>query len=77
MRTLRWVGHVAHMDKPRLPRRLLTAWVANIWPIGGTEMTYGRSLEQWLKHAYLPVEFSEWSKLAQDRPKWRALVTAT
>ena len=30
----------------RLPRRLLTAWVANSRPIGGTEMTYGRSQER-------------------------------
>ena len=26
-RTLQWVGHVARIDKSRLPRRLLTAWV--------------------------------------------------
>ena len=48
---------------------------ANSRPVGGTEMTYGRSLERWLKHADLPTDFSEWSKLAQDRPKWRALIT--
>jgi hypothetical protein len=40
-------------------------------------MTYGRSLERWLKRDKLPIEFSEWSKLAQDQPKWRALITAT
>ncbi len=34
VRTLRWVGHVARMDKTRLPRRLLTAWVANSDPLG-------------------------------------------
>ncbi len=61
VRALRWVG--------RLPRRLLAAWVANSRPIGGTEITYGRSLEQWPKRANLPIEFSECSKLAQDRPK--------
>ena len=77
VRKLCWVGHVARMGKTRLPRRLFTAWVANSRPIGGTEITYGRSLERWLKHANLPIEFSEWSKLAQDRPKWRALITAT
>jgi hypothetical protein len=67
----------AAVDKTRPPRRLpLTAWVANSRPIGGTEMTYGRSLERWLKHADLPTDFSEWSKLAQDRLKWRALITA-
>ncbi len=77
VRTLRWVGHVARMDKTRLPRQLFTAWVANSRHFGGTEMTYGRSLERWLMHANLPIEFSEWSKLAQNRPKWRALITAT
>jgi hypothetical protein len=40
-------------------------------------MTTGRSLEQWLKYASIPIELSEWSKLAQDRPKWRTLITAT
>ncbi len=29
VRTLRWVGHMARMDKTRLPRRLRAAWVAN------------------------------------------------
>ena len=76
VRTLRWVGHVARMDKTRLPRRVLTAWMANSRPNGGTEMTYGRSLERWLKHTDLPINFSEWSKLAQDQSKWRALITA-
>jgi hypothetical protein len=61
-------------DKTRLPRLLLTAWVANSRPIGDIEMTY---LERWLKHANLPIEFSEWSKLAHDRPKWSALIIAT
>ncbi len=54
VRTLRWVGHVARMDKTRLPRRLV---VASFRPIGGTEMTYGLSLERWLKH--FPIELSE------------------
>ncbi len=45
VRMLRWVGHEAHMNKTRLPRRLLTAWVENSRPIGGTEITYGSSLE--------------------------------
>jgi hypothetical protein len=65
VRALRWVGHVARMDKTRLPRRLLTAWVANSRPTGGTEMTYVRSLERLLKHTNLPIEIFEWSKLAQ------------
>ncbi len=65
------------MGQTRLPRRLLAAWVANSRPTGGTEMTYGRYLERKLKLANLLIEFSEWPKLAQDRSKWRALITAT
>ena len=37
-RTLQWVGHVVRMDKSRLPRRLLTAWVREPRPefaVGG------------------------------------------
>jgi hypothetical protein len=77
VRALRWVGHVARMDKTRLLRRLLTAWVDDSWPTGGTEMTYGRSLERWLNRASHLLDFSEWSKLPKDRPKWRALITST
>ncbi len=29
--------------------------------------------QRWLKHANLPIKFSEWSNLAQGRSKWRAL----
>ena len=46
VRTRRWVGHVARMDKLRRPRRLLTALIASTRPIAGTKMTYGSFLEQ-------------------------------
>ncbi len=59
MKSIEHYIRVACMDKTRLPRRLLTTWVANSRPIGGTEMTYGRSLERWLKHANLPIEISK------------------
>ena len=36
-RTLQWVGHMARMDKSRLPRRLLTAWVRDPRPEFGQE----------------------------------------
>ena len=48
-RTLQWVGHVASIYKSRLPRRLLTAWVRESRSEFGQEMSYGRSLERWLK----------------------------
>ncbi len=78
-RTLRWVGHVARMQKrgcrvgSSAPHGMGRKLSAN----RGTEVTCSRSLERRLKHADLPPKFSEWSKLVQDRPKWRALISAT
>ena len=70
-----WVGHVVRMDKSRLPRRLLTAWVREPRPEFGQEMSYGRSLERWLKLFDLPLRFTEWAPLAQDRAEWARLIT--
>ena len=40
---LRWAGHVSRMPIDRLPRMLLTGWVANPRPIGCPQMTWGRT----------------------------------
>ena len=74
-RTLQWVGHVVRMDKSRLPRRLLTAWVREPRSEFGQEMSYGRSMERWLKLFDLPLRFTEWATLAQDRAEWARLIT--
>ena len=58
-RTLQWIGHVARMDKSRLLRCLLTAWVREPRPEFGQEMSYGRSLERWLKLFGLPLRYTE------------------
>ena len=38
-------------------------------------MTYGRSLERHLKRFDLPLTFTEWASLAQDRAGWHKRVT--
>jgi len=76
-RTLLWVGHIARMPKSRLPRRLLTSWVNAPRPEFGQEMTYGRSLERWLKVFDLPLRFTEWAPLAQDKAEWQKLLSHT
>ena len=42
--TLQWAGHVVRMDKSRLPRRLLTAWICELRPDFGQERSYGQRL---------------------------------
>ena len=59
--TLRWGGHVAHMPKSRLPKLLMLPWVREPRVTGGQEMSYGRSLERYLKRFDLPLSYSCWA----------------
>ena len=63
------------MDKSRLPRRLLMARVREPRPEFGQEMSYGRSLERWLKLFGLPLCYTKLATLAQDRAEWARLIT--
>jgi hypothetical protein len=56
----RWAGHVSRMPPNRLPRMLLTGWVANSRPLGCPQMTWGRTLKKALRSKDLPTEFVEW-----------------
>ena len=38
-------------------------------------MSYGRSLERWLKLYGLRLCYTEWATLAQDRAEWARLIT--
>ena len=38
-RQLRWLGHVLRMGPERLPRRMLSAWVAHKRPAGAPQFT--------------------------------------
>jgi len=70
-RLLRWVGHAARMKMDRTPRRLLTGWVDNARPVGAPQMTWGRTVNKALKARGLPLDFAKWSKIANNRAKWR------
>ena len=76
-RVLRWAGHVARMPMSRMPRQLLTGWVAHPRPIGCPEMTFGRTLKKALKRNDLPTDFAAWSAIARDRSRWRLLTHST
>ena len=71
-RQLRWVGHVYRMPFERLPRRMLTSWVAAKRPAGGQLMTFGRSVGKALDN--FNINRSSWHKLATDRIAWRAAI---
>ena len=69
-RQLRWGGHVRRMDyDSRLPRRMLSSWVAHPRPRGAPKMTYGRSFCKALKQFHIDSE--TWPDLASDRSVWR------
>ena len=70
-RLLRWAGHVARMDMTRIPRKLLTGWVAHPRPIGRPYMNFGHTLKKALAAKKLPTAFAEWSPIAANRPLWR------
>ena len=72
-RILRWAGHVARMSRVRLPRKLLTGWVAHPRPVGCPQMTWGRTLNKALKSKGVSCDFATWRELAQDRGDWAAL----
>ena len=68
-RQLRWLGHVARMEfKERLPRQMLTCWVAHNRWVGSPEMTYGRGIRKALdKFGF--GRFT-WPTQALDRALW-------
>ena len=69
-RILRWAGHVARMPMTRIPRKLLTGWVANPRPLGRPYMAWGHTLKRALKAFDIPADFEEWTALAKNRNGW-------
>jgi hypothetical protein len=65
------------MPMNRAPRQLLTGWVAHPRPIGCPEMSFGRTLKKAPKRNGLPTDFTTWSAIARDRPRWRLLTHST
>ena len=64
-RQARWLGHVARMPFDRLPRKMLSSWVAAPRIAGGQLMTYGRSVRVALDS--FGIDRATWHTLAQDR----------
>ena len=69
-RRLRWVGHVARMEKGRITLKILTGK-----PTG--KRLLGRPRRRWEDNIRVDLEDAgNWVDSAQDRNYWRALVNA-
>ena len=73
-RRMRWAGHVAHMGEERVLYRVL---------VGKQEgrKTLGRPRHRWVDNIRMYLQevecgYMDWIGLAQDRDRWRMLVSA-
>ena len=73
-RKIRWTGHVARMGERRGAYRVLVGKHEEKRPLGGPR----RRWEDNMKMDFQEVgrEGMDWIELAQDRDRWRALMTA-
>ena len=73
-RRMRWTGHVARMGKER---RCVGSW----WRKPEGKRQLGRPRCRWvdnikMDHQEVGCSYMEWIGLAQDRDRWRTLVSA-
>jgi hypothetical protein len=72
-RRMRWEGHVARMGEERGVHRVLVGKPEGKWPLG-------RPRRIWEDNIKMDVQEvgggrGDWMELAQDRDRWRALVS--
>ena len=72
-RRMRWAGHVARMEEGRGVHRVLVGKPEgkNHW---GDQDVDGRIILRWIFRKWEGV-CGDWMELAQDRDRWRALVS--
>jgi len=73
-RRMRWAGHVARMGEEREVYRVLTGKPEGRRPLG-------RSRRRWVDNIKMDLQevgcgYMDWIGLAQDRDRWRTLVSA-
>ena len=71
---MRWAGHVARMGEERVVYRVLVGKLEGKRPLG-------RPRRRWLDNIGMDLQevvcaYVDWIGLAQDRDRWRTLVSA-
>jgi len=73
-RRMRWAGHVARMGEERGVYRVLVGKLEGLRPLG-------RPRRRWVDNIRMDLQevgcgYVDWIGLAQDRDRWRTLVSA-
>ena len=76
-RSLAWLGHVAEMTMDRMPRKMLSCWVAAERTSGGQRVTYGKQVLSALRYAGIDTDeqhvSTNWPRVV-EAGGWGALV---
>ena len=72
-RRMRWAGHVARMGQGRGVHRVLVGRPEGKRPLGRPRRRWGDNIKMDLQEVRGGCE--DWMELAQDRNRWRALVS--
>ena len=73
-RRMRWVGHVAHMGERRGVYRVFVEKPERKRPLGRLRRRWDNNIKMDLQE--LACGGMDWIELAQDRDRWRVLVSA-
>jgi hypothetical protein len=72
-RRMRWVGHVARMGEERVVHRVLVGKPEGKRPLGRPRPRWEENIKKDLQE--VGVGCGDWIESAQDRDRWRALVS--
>jgi hypothetical protein len=73
-RRMRWAGHVARMGEERKVHKVLVGKPEGKGPLGRTRRRWEDGISMDLRE--IGFEGADWIRLAQDRDRWRAVVSA-
>jgi len=71
---MRWAGHVAHMGEERGVYRVLMGKPEGRRPLGRPRRRWVDNIRMYLQE--VGCGYVDWIGLAQDRDRWRTLVSA-